>query len=127
MASTPDGSVIDGINAGEDGPPLPRIKKRMAGKNAQPPHPLEDIMAIETKQVVCTHVGDIIQIFWDPQPVDQLVAALHDTGLNTNPKHQKHHGLDPDSVTQMVKADLESEFLPQFSKDYQVKDLMCTC
>ena len=24
-----------------------------------------------------------------------MVAALHDDGLNTNPKWQKHHGLDP--------------------------------
>ena len=26
-----------------------------------------------------------------------MVAALHDAGLNTNPKCQKHHGLNPDS------------------------------
>ena len=26
-----------------------------------------------------------------------MVAALHNAGLNTNPKCQKHHGLDPDS------------------------------
>ena len=67
MASTPDGTVIDEITEeGEDETPLPRAQERMTGKNAQPPHPLEDITAIETKQVVCTHIGDIIQIFWDP-------------------------------------------------------------
>ena len=32
-----------------------------------------------------------------PNPIDQLVVALHDAGLNTNPKCQKCHGLDPDS------------------------------
>ena len=68
MVSTPDGSVIDEINADEDGAPLPRAQEGMTGKNMQPPHPLEDIIAIETKLVVHTHVGDIIQIFWDPQP-----------------------------------------------------------
>ena len=54
----------------------------------------------ETKPVVwvvCAHVGNIIQIFRTPNPIDQLVAALCNAGLNTNPKHWKHHGLDPDS------------------------------
>ena len=32
-----------------------------------------------------------------PNPIDQLVATLHDAGLNTNPKCWKCHGLDPDS------------------------------
>ena len=32
-----------------------------------------------------------------PNPIDQLVAALHDAGLNTAPKYCKCHGLDPDS------------------------------
>ena len=32
-----------------------------------------------------------------PNPIDQLVAALRDTGLNTNPKHKRRHGLDPNS------------------------------
>ena len=60
--------MIDVITEeGEDGPP-PKGSKRMTGKNAQPPHPLEDIVAIETEQVVHTHVGDIIQIFRNPQP-----------------------------------------------------------
>ena len=67
MASTPDGTVIDVITEeGEDGHPLPRVQKRMTGKNVQHPHPLEDFMAIETEQVVHIHMGDMIQIFWDP-------------------------------------------------------------
>ena len=32
-----------------------------------------------------------------PNPIDQLIAALHDAGLSTNSKCQKCHGLDPDS------------------------------
>ena len=78
-------------------PPLPRVQKRVTEKNVQPPHPLEDIVAIETEQVVCTCMGDIIQIFWDPNPIDQLVAALHNASLKTNPECRKPHGLDPDS------------------------------
>ena len=66
MASTPNGSVVDEINAGEDGPPPPKGSGRDdRGEHVTSP-PLEDIAVIETKQVVHTHVGDIIQIFWDP-------------------------------------------------------------
>ena len=57
-----------------------------------------------------------------------MVAALRDAGYNTNPKCRKCHGLDPDSDSDSDDGtDPESKFLPQFSKDYQVKDLMCTC
>ena len=43
-------------------------------------------------------MGDIIQTFLGPPyPIDQLVAPLHDAGLNTNSKCRKRHGLDPDS------------------------------
>ena len=67
MASTPNGSMIDEItDAGEDGSPSQGLKKGITGKNPQPPHPLEDIAVIETEVVVRTHMGYIIQIFWDP-------------------------------------------------------------
>ena len=46
---------------------------------------------------MCSH-GDYNPNFLrPPNPIDQLVAALHDAGLNTNPKCRKHHGCDPDS------------------------------
>ena len=79
MASTPNVSVVDEVNSGEDDP----IPPRGAGKGNGPhgdgkpsggvgahlhrehtPHPPES-----------------------PSPIDQLVATLHDAGFNTNPRH----------------------------------------
>ena len=44
-----------------------------------------------------SHGGYNPDFLGPPNPIDQLVAVLHDAGLKTNPKCQKHHGLDPDS------------------------------
>ena len=53
---------------------------------------------IETEQVVHTSHGGYNPDFLGlPNPIDQLVTALHDAGLNTHPKHQKCHGLYPGS------------------------------
>ena len=54
-------------------------------------------MAIETAGGMYSHRGYNPDFLGPPNPIDQLVAALHNAGLNTNPKCQKHHGLDPDS------------------------------
>ena len=46
----------------------------------------------------CICVGAYDPDFLGPSnPIDQLVAALCNAGLNTNPKYQRCHALDPDS------------------------------
>ena len=44
-----------------------------------------------------SHGGYDPDFLGPPNPIDELVAALCDAGLNTNPKCWKCHGLDPDS------------------------------
>ena len=35
------------------------------------------------------------RFLWTPNPIDQLVAALCDAGLSTDPGCRRGHGLDP--------------------------------
>ena len=62
-----------------------------------------------------------------PSPIDQLVAALCDAGFNTNPRHQRHHRLDPDPDSDGDGRKPKVKIPPPFLKDYQVKGLMHTC
>ena len=45
---------------------------------------------------MCSHGGYDPDFLGPPNPIDQLVAALPDAGLNTDPRCQRRHGLDPD-------------------------------
>ena len=89
MASTPDGSMVDEVNSGEDDP----VPPRGAGKANRPRgdgNPSGGAGAHLHRE--CTPCPPK-----SPSPIDQLVAALRDAGFNTNPRHRRHQGLDPDS------------------------------
>ena len=126
MASTPNGSVVDEINSGEDGSPPPKGSGRDdRGECVTSPTPGGYFGNRDQTGGVHSHGGYNPNFLGPPNPIDQLVAALHDAGLNTNPKCQKYHELDPDSDSDSDDGSRPKVRIPpQFSKDYQVKDLM---
>ena len=100
MATTPDGSVVDEVNSGEDDPVPPRGAERDdRGEHRTSPTPTgqhNDRNPGSGAGGVHPHGGYIPDPPGPPNPIDQLVAALCDAGLSTNPRRQRHHGLDPD-------------------------------
>ena len=98
MASTPNGSVVDEINSYEQGPPPPKGSgKDNRGEWVTSPTPGGHHSDRDQTGDVHLHGGYDLDFLGPPNPIDQLVAALHHAGLNTNPKCRKLHGLDPDS------------------------------
>ena len=90
MATTPDGSVVDEVNSGEDDPVPPRGAGRdNRGERRTSPTP----GGAGGSHLCGGYVPDPPE---PPNPIDQLVAALHDAGLSTNPRCQRHHGRNPD-------------------------------
>ena len=92
MASTPNGSVVDEVNLGEEDPVIP---PKGAGKASRPcgdGNPSSGVGACPCKE--CTPCPPE-----SPNPIDQLVAALCDAGFNTNPRHRRCHGLDADPAS----------------------------
>ena len=78
--------------------PLPRVQKRMTGsehKTSPPPRGFRGNKD-QTGGVYSCGAYDP-DFLGPPNPIDQLVAALCHAGLNTNPKCQRCHGLDPHS------------------------------
>ena len=87
MVSTPDGSVVDEINSGEDGPPPPKgsgINDR--GECITSPPPGRRCSNRDQTGGTHSHGGYNPDFLGPPNPIDQLVAALHNAGFNTNPK-----------------------------------------
>ena len=118
MASTPNGSVVDEINSGEDRPPPPKGSgKDDRGEWVTSPTPGGHHGDRDQTGAVGSHGENNPDFLGPPNPIDQLVAALHDAGLNTNPKCQKHHELDPDSDSDSDDQSRPmSEFLPNFQR-----------
>ena len=88
MATAPDGSVVDEVNSGEDDPVPPRGVGR-DDRGERRTYPSDGAGA-------CLHRGYIPGPPEPPRPIDQLVAALRNAGLSTNPRCQRRHRLDPD-------------------------------
>ena len=79
MASTPNGSVVDEVNSGEEDPVIPPKGAEKANGPHGDGNPSSGAGAHLHKE--CTpHPQE------SPSPIDQLVAALHDAGFNTNPR-----------------------------------------
>ena len=131
MATTPDGSVVDEVNSGEDDPVPPRDAGRDdRGERRTSPTPTGhrgDGNPSGGAGGVHPHGGYVPDPPGPPNPIDQLVAALHNADLSTNPRHRRHHGLDPDPDSDDDGSRFKVRIPPQFSKDYQVKDSMHTC
>ena len=68
MAATPNGSVVDGVNSGEDDPVPPRGVGKMIDKNGEPPQPVTATTVTETQVVVQVHAhtGDTFQALQNP-------------------------------------------------------------
>ena len=116
MASTPNGSVVDEINSVEDGPPPPKG----AGK--------DDRGERRTSLTPTGHCGDRDpssgaggmrscggydpDFLGPPNPIDQLVAALHDAGSTPTPNAGSVMDLIQTQIAMMMEEDLESKSLP---------------
>ena len=100
MATTPNGSVVDEVNSGEDDPVPPRgMGRDDRGERRTSPTPTGhhgDGNPSGGAGGARPHGGYVPDPPGPPNPIDQLVAALHDAGLSTNPRCQRCHGLDPD-------------------------------
>ena len=69
MATTPDGSVVEEVNSGEDNPVPPRgALEEMIEENGEPPQPITDSAVTETQAVVQVHacMGDTFQALQNP-------------------------------------------------------------
>ena len=80
MATTPNGSVVDEVNSGEDDPVPPRGRGR-ADRGEQRTSPIPG--ATGGTRPCGGYVPDPPE---PPNPIDQLVATLCDAGLSTNPR-----------------------------------------
>ena len=64
MAATPNGSVVDEVNSGEEDPVPPRgALEEMIEENGEPPQPVTDSTVMETQAAVQVHahMGDTLQ------------------------------------------------------------------
>ena len=69
MATTPNGSVVEEVNSGEDDPVPPRgMQEEMIEENGEPPQPIMDSAVMETQAVVQVHtrMGDTFQALQNP-------------------------------------------------------------
>ena len=127
MAATPDGSVVDEVNSGEDDPVTPRGAGR-DDRGEQGTSPTHNGQCSDgnpgSGAGACLHGGYIPE---PPKPIDQLVAALRDAGFNTTPDVEDIMDLIQTQEAMRIEEDLKSKSLLQFLKDYQVKDLMHIC
>ena len=98
MAATPDGSVVDEVNTGEEDPVPPRhVGKDDRGERRTSPARGKCGDGNPTGGAgTRLHGGYPPNPLESPNPIDQLVAALRDAGFNTNPRRCRCHGLDPD-------------------------------
>ena len=99
MAATPDGSVVDEVNSGEDNPVLPRgMGRDDRGERRTSPtrNRQHGDGNLGSGAGACLRGGNIPSPLRYPNPIDQWVAALRDAGFNTNPRGLRRHGLDPD-------------------------------
>ena len=85
--------MVDEINSGEDGPPPPTGSGK-DGRGEQKTSPTlkghhGDRDRSSGAGGACSCGGYDPDFLGPPSPIDQLVAALHDAGLNTNPKCQR--------------------------------------
>ena len=90
--ATPNGTVVDEVNTGEEGPCTPRGMREDRGEWETTPAGHRGDRD-RTGAPCGVYDSDFLE---PPDPIEQLVAALHDAGLGTNPRHQRCHGLDPD-------------------------------
>ena len=130
MAATPDGSVVDEVNSGEEDPVPPRlVEKEDRGEwRTSPAHNGKCGDGNPTSGAgACPHGGYPPNPLEPPSPIDQLVAALCDAGFNTNSRHQRCHGLDPDPNSDDDGRKPKVKIPPPVLKDYQVRDLVHTC
>ena len=117
MAATPNGSVVDEVNSGEDDPVPPRGAGRDdRGERRTSPTP----GAAGGEHPRGGYVPDPPE---PPNPIDQLVAALCNAGLSTNPRRRRRHGLNPDPESDDDGKRPRVKIPPPILKDYQVKDL----
>ena len=89
MASTPNGSVVDEINSGEDGPPPPKELGKDRGEwKTSLTHKGHHGDRDQSSGAggMCSCGGYDPDFLGPPNPIDQLVAALCNAALNTNPK-----------------------------------------
>ena len=130
MATTPDGSVVDEVNSGEEDPVPPRgVGKDDRGEQRTSParngkhgdgNPTSGAGARPHGGYPPNHPEP-------PSPIDQLVAALRDAGFSTNPRHRRRHRLDPDPDSDDDGKRPKVKIPLQFLKEYQVRGLMHTC
>ena len=127
MATTPNGSVVDEVNSGEEDPVPPRgVGRDDRGERRTSPtrNRQHGDRNPNGSAGACPHGTYTLE---PPSPIDQLVAALRDAGFSNNPRHRRCHGLypDPDSDDDGKRPKVKIPL--QFLKEYQVKGLMHTC